>query len=168
MFNTRTFFGTDGTLTVANAESAMDADTMTSYFGEGNVVGRVLDVSVSVATSVHAFHEMGFRLPRELRAGRITIGGTVERAYVNGALLRLMLGDYATTEEAPGFTIPQFDMVLGLDNQSPAGEPGNSVLTLYGVMFDQWRLDLPADDFTIENARFQAQRVGLADTEVPA
>jgi hypothetical protein len=168
MFNTRTFFGTDGILTVANAESAMPADALTSYLGEGNVVGRVTNVSVSVATSVHAFHEMGFRLPRELRAGRISIDGSVERAYVNGALLRLMLGQYATTEEALGFAIPHFDMVLGLDNQSPPGEPGNSVITIYGVMFDRWRLELPAEQFTIENTHFQAQRIGVADTEVPS
>jgi hypothetical protein len=168
MFNTRTFFGTDGTLTVANAESAMDDDTLNLYFGEGHVVGRVANVSVAVTTNVHAWHEMGWRLPRELRAGSISIAGTVERAYVNGALLRLMLGEYPSTEEATEFTIPQFDMVLELDNQVPPGQPGNSVLTVYGVIFDQWCLELPAEHFTIEKVHFQAQRVGVADTEVPA
>jgi hypothetical protein len=168
MFNTRTFFGTDGTLTVANADSAMDAETLTSYLGQGNVVGRVVNVSLSVATDVQAFHEMGWRLPRELRAGRIAIGGTIERAYVNGALLRLMLGQYATAEEATGFTIPHFDLVVALDNQTPPGDPGNSSLTVYGVIFDRWRLDLPASDFTLENVGFKAQRIGVADTEVPA
>jgi hypothetical protein len=167
MYNTRTFYGTDGTLTVAN-QSAMEPDALTTYLGEGNVVGRVVGVALTVATRVQAFHEVGWRLPRELRAGRIEIAGTIERAYVNGALLRLMLGEYAVTEEATGFTIPSFDMVVALDNQTPPGEPGNSSLTIYGAMFDAWRLDLPADDFVLERLSFKAQRIGVADTEVPA
>jgi hypothetical protein len=167
MFNTRTFYGTDGTLTVAR-QTAVDADTLTSYLGEGNVVGRVTGVQLQVTTKVHAFHEMGWRLPRELRAGRIEISGSVERAYVNGALLRLMLGDYVTTEESPGFVVPNLDMVVAFDNQNPPGDPGNSVLTVYNVMFDRWRLDLPAEDFTLENLSFKAQRISAADIEVPS
>ena len=167
MYNTRTFYGTDGTLTVAN-QSAMEPDALTTYLGEGNVVGRVVGVELTVATQVQAFHEVGWRLPRELRAGRIEIAGTIERAYVNGALLRLMLGEYAVTEEATGFTVPSFDMVVALDNQTPPGEPGNSSLTIYGAMFDRWKLDLPADDFVLERLSFKAQRIGVADAEVPA
>lgn len=167
MYNTRTFYGTDGTLTIAN-QTAMEPEALTSYLGEGNVVGRVVNVTLDVSTDVEAFHEMGYRLPRELRAGRIEIGGSVERAYVNGAMLRLMLGEYVVTEEAPGFTIPSFDMVLALDNQTPPGDPGNSSLTVYGVMFERWRLDLPADDFILENLTFKAQRLAVADAEVPS
>ncbi len=166
MFNTRTFFGTDGTLTVAN--TAMDADTLTKYLGQGSTVGRVVNVTITVSTEVKAFHEMGSRLPRELRAGKIDISGTVERAFVNGALLRLMLGQYATDDEAAGFVIPTLDMVLTLDNQMPPGDDGNSVLTIYGVMFDGWDLNLPADDFVLEGLSYKAKRIGLVDTEVPA
>jgi hypothetical protein len=167
MYNTRTFYGTDGTLTIAG-QTAMEPADLTTYLGEGNVVGTVLGVELSVATRIRPFHPVGRRTPSELRAGRIEIAGTVERAYVNGALLRLMLGEYATTEEAPGFTIPTFDMVLALDNQQPPGAPGNSSLTVYGAMFEHWRLDLPADDFVLERLSFKAQRIGLADAEVPA
>jgi hypothetical protein len=167
MYNAQTFYGTDGTLTVAR-QTAMEPDALITYFGEGNTIGRVVNVGLSVATRVRAFHEMGSRLPRELRAGAIEITGTVERAYVNGALLRLMLGQYAENEEAAGFTIPEFDMVLTVDNQQPPGEEGNSVLTVYGAVFERWRLDLPADDFVLENAAFRAKRIAVADTEVPA
>jgi hypothetical protein len=167
MFNTGTFYSTDGSLTVAR-QTAMEADTLTSYLGEGSSIGRVTGVNLTVATQVRAFHEVGYRLPRELRAGRIEIAGTVERAYINGALLRLMLGQYATAEETTGFVIPTLDMVLGFDNQAPPGEPGNSTLTVYGVMFDRWRLDLPADDFVLEHLSFKAQRINVLDTEVPA
>jgi hypothetical protein len=167
MFNTRTFFGTDGTLTVAN-QTALEADTLTSYLGEGNTVGRVVNVSLSISTEVKPFHEIGFRLPRELRAGRIDIGGTVERALVNGALLRLMLGEYAVGEEAAGFVVPTLDMVVTLDNQQPPGDEGNSVLTVYGVVFDSWNMSVPAHDFVLEGLSFKAKRISVADTEVPA
>jgi hypothetical protein len=166
MFNSRTFFGTDGTLTVAN--TALDADTLTKYLGQGSTVGRVVNVTISVSTEVKPFHEMGSRLPKELRAGNIEISGTVERAFVNGALLRLMLGQYALEDEAAGFVIPTLDMVLTLDNQMPAGDDGNSVLTVYGVMFEGWDLNLPADDFVLEGLSYKAKRIGLVDTEVPA
>ena len=167
MFNTRTFFGTDGTLTVAN-QNAVEPDTLTSYLGEGNAIGRVVNVSLSVSTEVKSFHEIGSRLPRELRAGKITIGGTVERAFVNGALLRLMLGEYAVNEEAAGFVIPTLDMVVTLDNQMPPGDEGNSVLTVYGVVFDSWNMSVPAHDFVVEGLSFQAKRISVTDTEVPA
>jgi hypothetical protein len=166
MFNSRTFFGTDGTLTVAN--TALDADTLTKYLGQGSTIGRVVNVSISVSTEVKPFHEMGSRLPKELRAGNITISGTVERAFVNGAMLRLMLGQYATDDEAAGFVIPTLDMVLTLDNQVPPGDDGNSVLNVYGVMFDGWDFNLPADDFVLEGLSYKARRIGLLDTEVPA
>jgi hypothetical protein len=167
MFNTRTFFGTDGTLTVAN-QTALEPDTLTSYLGEGNTVGRVVNVSLAVSTEVKPFHEIGFRLPRELRAGRIEIAGTVERAFVNGALLRLMLGQYAVGEETTGFVVPTLDMVVTLDNQQPPGDEGNSVLTVYGVVFDSWNMGVPAHDFVLEGLSFKATRISVADAEVPA
>lgn len=166
MFNSRTFFGTDGTLTVAN-QTALDADTLTKYMGQGSTIGRVQNVTISVSTEVKPFHEMGSRLPKELRAGKIAIGGTVERAFVNGALLRLMLGQYATDDEAAGFVVPTLDMVLTLDNQMPPGDDGNTVLTVYGVMFEGWDLNLPADDFVLEGLSYKAKRVKVGDTEVP-
>lgn len=167
MFNTRTFFGTDGTLTVAN-QTAMEADTLTSYLGEGKQLGHVLNVTLSVATDVRPFHEIGSRLPRELRAGNIEIGGTIERAFLNGALIRLMLGEYAANEEAAGFVIPTADMVLTLDNQMPAGDEGNSVLTVYGVVFTSWQLGMSVNDFVLEDLVYKARRISLADAEVPA
>jgi hypothetical protein len=167
MFNTRTYFGTDGTLTVARQE-AVEPETLTSYLGEGNAVGRVVNVGLSISTEVKAFHEIGSRLPRELRAGRIQTRGTIERAFVNGALLRLMLGEYAVSEESAGFTIPTLDMVLTLDNQMPPGDEGNSVLTVYGVMFDSWNMGVPAHDFVLEGLSFQARSARISETEVAA
>jgi hypothetical protein len=165
VFNVNTFTGSDGVLTVSDAEP-FDADTFTAYFGEGGVVGRVTDVTVRVTTEIKTFHEMGSHAPRELRPGNIYIRGTVERAFINGSLLRLMLGQYATDEETTPFKIPQFNLKVLLDNLRPAGEEGNSVLTLYGVMFDSWDFRIPEADFVLERLSFQARRISTADTEV--
>jgi hypothetical protein len=167
MLNSYTYFGTDGSLTVSDPDG-LETDAFTQYFGESGAVARVVNVGVSVTTDVHAFYEIGQRLPSELRAGNIAISGTVERAYVNGALLRLMLGQYAVAEETPGLKVPTFNMKLILDNLRPAGEDGNSVLTLYGVVFQSWQWNLPEADFALERLAFKARRLAVADNPVPA
>jgi hypothetical protein len=167
VFNSRNFCGTDGTLVLSDPDG-LEAAVFTGYWGESGVVGRVTNVSISVTTEVKAFYELGSRSAKELRAGNIAIAGTVERAYLNGALLKLMIGQYAESEEMAGFTIPSFNMKLILDNLLPAGDEGNSVLTVYGVIFDTWQTALPEDDFMLEKLSFKARRLAIADTEVSA
>lgn len=168
MFNVNTFTGSDGVLTISDA-APFEADTFTAYFGEGGVVGRVTDVTVRVTTEIKTFHEMGSHAPRELRPGNIHIRGTVERAFINGSLLQLMLGSYATEEEGTEpFKIPEFNMKVLLDNLRAEDDAGNSVLTLYGVMFDSWDFHVPEADFVLERLSFQARRISTADTEVAA
>src|SRR6476646_6381005 len=116
-FNTSTYFGTDGSISLSDVDGF---DAFDNYFGEGGAVGRVTNISISVATEVKTFHELGSRAPRELRAGNFSISGTVERAYINGAMVKVMLGDYAEKEESAGFKIPTFNMKIILDNLAPA------------------------------------------------
>ncbi len=168
MFNSNTFYGSDGSLTLVDPD-AFDAETFTNYFGEAGVVGRLTNIALQVATEIKPFHELGSRAPKELRAGNIYINGTVERAYINGALLKLMLGQYAEGEEAGNaFPMPSFNMKVILDNLKPQGDEGNSILTVYGVMFDSWQFNLPEDDFVLEKLSFKARRIAVEDTEVPA
>jgi hypothetical protein len=167
MFNTNTFVGVDGILTLSD-QDAFDADTFSAYFGEGGVVGRVTNVTLNVSTDVKTFHELGAHTAKELRIGNIYVSGTVERAFINGALLRLMLGQYAESEEAGTFKMPTFNMKISLDNYLREGDEGNSVLTVYGVIFNSWQFKLPEDDFAVENLSFVARRVSVGDTQVPA
>jgi len=164
VFNTNVYSGADGTLAFGDP-TGMDADVFGKYFGETGQVGRVTNVSVAVSTRVKAFHEMGSHAPKEIRAGNIEISGSVERAYINGALLRLMLGKDATDEETPPLKMPTFNIKLILDNMLPEGDAGNSVLTLYDVIFDSWQFNLPEDDFVLERATFRARRIAVTDTE---
>lgn len=166
MFNSRNYSGTDGQLVLS--PDRLDPDYFTGYWGDQGVVGRVTNVAIAVSTEIKPFYELGSRSAKELRAGNIAISGSVERAYINGALVKLMLGAYAENEESPGFTIPNFDMKLILDNLMPAGDDGNSVLTVYGVVFDTWQAALPEDDFMLERLTFKARRLAIADTGVAA
>ena len=164
MFNTNVYSGTDGTLTLSNPVG-IEESVWESYLGEAGEVGRVTNVSLSVNTTIRAFHELGSHLPRELRAGSITIEGTIERAYINGAMLMLMLGKASSEEEKGPLRIPQFDMKIVLDNLTPEGDNGNSMLTVYGVMFDRWQFTLRDDDFLLENLAFKARRVAILDID---
>lgn len=171
MFNTQTFHGVDGVLTVADAVDTPpeSGSPIADYFGDVNgVVGRVVGVTAAVRVDVHPFHEIGRRTPLELRAGNMYVTGSVKRAYVNGALLRMLLGRYADAEEANAFAMPRFDMILSMDNLAAGGGPGASRLTLYSVLFDGWSFTMPEDDFVLEKMTFQARRVAIADTEVEA
>jgi len=167
MFNTNTFFGTDGVLTLSDADG-IDAAVFTNYFGEGGVVGRLTNVSLAISVEIKPFHELGSRAPKELRAGNLYISGTVERAFINGAMLKLMLGQYGDEEETAGFKIPKFNMKISLDNMRPAGDEGNAILTVYDVMFDAWQFNLPENDFVLEKLSFKARRIKTEDTEVSA
>jgi hypothetical protein len=167
VFNSHTYCGTDGSLILSDPDG-IDAAVFTGYWGETGVVGRVTNVSICVTTEVKPFYELGSRAPKELRSGNIAITGSVERAYINGALLKLMLGQYADTEEATGFKIPSFNMKLILDNLMPAGDEGNSVITLFGVIFESWQTNLPEDNFMLEKLAFKARRLAVTDTEVSA
>ena len=59
-----------------------------------------------VTNDVKPFHELGQRFATELRPGNINVCGTIDRAYINGALLKLMLGDAADSRPAGTFLSP--------------------------------------------------------------
>ncbi len=164
MFNTNVYSGTDGTLTLSTP-IGIDEQAWGKYFGEVAEVGRVTNIAISVNTAIRAFHELGSHLPRELRAGSVSIDGTIERAYINGAMLTLMLGKASSEEEKVALKIPSFDMKIALDNLTPEGDSGNSLLTVYGVMFDRWHFTLAQDDFVLENLSFKARRVAVLDID---
>jgi hypothetical protein len=94
----------------------------------------------------------------------------VRRAYINGALLRLLLGKYALEGENPQSPIaaPTFDIIIQLKPPDvPADMDYLSKLTVNKVIFDNWSFVIPEDDFVLEEASFQALRL-LVDDKQPA
>jgi hypothetical protein len=168
MAMTNTYTGANGTLTLADENSAAGADAkrvMDTY--ELRTVGRVTGASVHVDTHLEEFHEIGRRYATSLHPGNISIRGSVDRAYVNGALLFLLLGRGASSTQKPEpYPQPQFSMTLALHD--PAVPSATASLELKGVTFENWSYLLPEDDFVVENLRFRALTISVLDREAPA
>ena len=156
------YHGADGTISVAvdsgpagdKAKAVVDKYALTP-------IGRATGVTVRVTNDVKAFHELGQRFATDLRPGNINVYGTIERAYINGALLRLMLGDAADSRPAGTFVGPTFNLSLQL--VSPALPDNHATVTVMGVQLNEWNYHLPEDDFVLEKVSFRALWIKTED-----
>lgn len=155
MAATTVFRGSDGTLSVA-VESGPAGDRAKAVADKYSLtpVGRATGVTVKVTNDVQPFHELGQRFPTELRPGNVNVYGTIDRAYINGALLRLMLGDAADSRPAGTFVGPSFNLSLQLLN--PSTPDATATVTVMGVQLNEWNYSLPEDDFVMEQVSFRA------------
>ncbi|TCJ28938.1 hypothetical protein [Nocardioides jejuensis] len=165
MPNSNVFTGMDGSITVAvdDAESpeGQAANAVAEAFAL-SPIGRASNVSVQVHSELRPFHEVGQRYATELRPGNVNITGTMGRAHINGALLRLMLGDAAAgTRPAGAFVSPSFNLSLLLENPAKPGD--RSTLTVHGVKLDGWSYAMPEDDFVMEQVTFKALWISVQD-----
>ncbi len=138
------------------------ADALVGQYDLSNTIGRLQDVSVSISSDVRAFYEIGRRYPTHLRPGIVRVSGSARRAHVNGALLRLLLGDGAVSPPASAnFVQPAFNIVASLNNPARPGE--FTKMTVFGVKFDSWSYHIPAEEFVMESITFQAMRVAFEE-----
>jgi hypothetical protein len=152
---TTVYHGADGTISVAvESGAAGDAAKKVADAFSLTPVGRCTGVTVRVTNDVKPFHELGQRFATDLRPGNINVYGTIERAYVNGALLRLMLGEAGDARPAGSFVSPQFNLSVELKNPVDADHPAS--VTVMGVQLSEWNYELPEDDFVMENVAFRA------------
>jgi hypothetical protein len=164
MANASVFTGADGAITLSvpqgsEGEAAQAAITAYNLL----TVGRVVDVRVEVRSDVRAFNEIGQRYPTELRPGNVRITGTIGRAYLNGALLQLLLGEAASSRPAASWTQPAFNITVLLEN---AATPGTrSTLTLHDVKVNSWVVEVPEDEFVLERVGFHALYMSVADEQ---
>lgn len=165
MANTNVFTGSDATLTLAIEDSpeGQEANEVIEFYNL-SPVGRATNVEVRVETDIDVFHEIGKRHPRAVRAGNIYISGKIGRAYINGALLRLLLGKGALVERtAEPFPPPSFNLMLDL--KDPATPTTSSTLTVHNVKFENWAYTLPEDDFVLESVTFKALFITVEEKE---
>jgi hypothetical protein len=162
---TEVFTGAHGTLTLASDDTpeGADAKAVVDTFAI-QTVGRVSDVQVQVDTALKEFYEVGRRHPVSLSPGDIGISGSVGRAYVNGALLFLLLGrGVSPTAQAEPYVQPTFSITLQLKDPT---RPANSLsLEIGGVKFQNWHYTLPEDEFVMENLRFKALTIRVLDRD---
>ena len=164
MANTSVFTGADGSITLsvpqgAEGESAQDVLTAFDLIN----VGRVQNVKVEVHSELRAFNEIGQRYATQLRPGNVTVRGTIGRAYINGAMLRLLLGEAADNRPAASWAQPAFNITLLAENAA-APDVRNTV-TIHDAKIDSWVGNWPEDDFLMESVSFQALYLTVADEE---
>jgi hypothetical protein len=162
MPNTSVFTGADGsiTLSVPQGLEGESAQEVLDTFEMINV-GRVQNVKVEVYSEVRPFNELGQRYATQLRPGNVTIRGTIGRAYINGAMLRLLLGEAADTRPAASWAQPSFNITLLAQNA--AAPDVNNTVTIHDAKIDSWVGDWPEDDFLMESINFQALYLTVAD-----
>lgn len=166
MANSHVFTGLDGAISVA-AEAGVEGEAATAVADPYGLtpIGRAQGVTVSVTSDMRPFHEIGQRYATELRPGNVNVSGTIGRAHVNGALLKLMLGEDGAGGSRPAgaFVSPTFNLSLRLENSAA---PGNtSTVTVHGVKLDGWSYAMPEDDFVLESVSFKALWISVEDTE---
>lgn len=162
MANTSVFTGADGSMTLSVPQGAEgDAAQAVLEPFELLTVGRVHDVRIEVASDVKPYHEIGQRYATQLRSGNVTITGTIGHAYVNGALLRLLLGEAADSRPQASWVQPAFNIAVLLENSAAPGV--RNTLTLHDAKIDSWVVDVPEDDFVMESVSFQALYLSVGD-----
>jgi hypothetical protein len=164
MANSNVFRGSDGSIVLAvdtGAEGDLAQGVIDAY--QLTPVGRVTGVEVRVDSDVKPFHELGQRYPTELRSGNVNVSGSIERAFINGALLKLLLGDAAASRPAGTFVNPSFNLSLRAEN--PARPGISSTVTVHGVKIDEWAYTLPEDDFVVEQVNFKGLWISVEDAE---
>ncbi len=164
MANTNVFRGSDGSIVLA-VDAGVEGDSAKGVIDEYSLtpVGRVTNVEVRVNSDLKPFHELGQRYPTELRPGNVNVSGSIERAFINGALLKLLLGDAAKSRPAGTFVNPSFNLDLRLEN--PARPGVASSVTVHGVKIENWTQQIPEDDFVMERIDFKALWISVEDKE---
>ena len=146
-----------------NAPEGAAADALVSQYGLSNTVGRLRGVTITVTSDVKPFYEIGRRYPTHLRSGVVQTAGSVDRAHINGALLRLLLGDGATSPpKSANFVQPSFNIIATL--QDSARPDQQTKVIVFGAKFSSWSYNVPSDDFVMESVTFQALRVAFEES----
>ncbi len=164
MANTNVFRGSDGSIVLA-VDAGVEGDAAKAIIDEYSLtpIGRATNVEVIVESDLKPFHELGQRYPSELRPGNVNVSGSMERAFINGALLKLLLGGAAASRPAGTFVSPSFNIDLRLEN--PARPGVFSAVTIHGVKLENWAYQIPEDDFVMEKVTFKALWVSVEDKE---
>src|SRR3954452_11486923 len=146
-----------------NSPEGAAADALISQYDLSNVVGRLTGLTLAVSSDVRPFVELGRRYATVLRPGIVSVSGSAKRAHVNGALLRLLLGDGAVSPPAAAnFVQPALNIVTTL--RDPAYPDASSLVTVFGAKFDAWSYAIPDDDFVMESVTFKALRLAFEET----
>lgn len=162
MANSFVLRGSTATLQFASRDSPAGLLGTKIFNDEYNIatVGRVTGVEIRINTELEVFHQIGTRQPIEVVPGNINISGSIDRAYMNGALMRMLLGRVAGSgeneDDIPLELQPNFNLVLTMHDPREDNATKGTRITVSAVRFDDWTFTLPEDDFVMENISFKA------------
>ena len=146
----------------ASSPEGTVADGLVTEYDLSNAVGKLHNITITVTSDVKPFYEIGRRYPTHLRPGVVSVSGTAERAHVNGALLRLLLGDGAVSPPAQAnFVQPSFNIITTLND--PQRPDQRSQMNIFGVKFDTWFYQIPIEEFVMEQVSFKAIRLAFEE-----
>jgi hypothetical protein len=158
------YTGAHGTLGVAVAGTPAeraDFDAIKNAYTDLAIVGRVTEVDVCVHTEIEEFFEIGVRDVANLSPGNVRVSGAIGRAYINGAALSLLLGRGASSD----LTTIQPTFVLNLTLKDPSIPENSLIVSVFGVRFESWSLNIPQDHLVMEKLRFKAFGITVKDSE---
>jgi hypothetical protein len=173
MPNTETLRGSEATLQFVPRTNVRAGQLAQSIIADeysiNSAVGRVTGVEVCIQTDLEVFHEIGRRHAVSIHPGNVNVYGRVERAYINGALLRLLEGESAQSNPPANIqdaeVQPFFDLVIDFVRNLTPNNSGGTKITVEGVRFENWSVVVPEDDFVMENMTFKAIRVVREEKE---
>ena len=116
-------------------------------YKDGVLVGKVSTVSVTVATGLDPFYEIGSRTPSVLTEGNLEITGSMEKAWIDTNYLSLVLSSGVLTD---------FDLVF-----KAALAAGAPWIYLYDCKFESATVDIPQDGVMTESYDFRALTMGV-------
>ena len=90
----------------------------------------------------------GSAAPRSCGRATCRSRGTFGRAYVNGAMLSLLLGEARSGRPAASWVQPAFNVTVRVANASNGAV---NTLTLHDVKIDNWTYNLPEDEFVMSS-----------------
>src|SRR5258706_2016393 len=160
--NTSVYTGADGSISLS-VPKGVEGDAAQKAITGGDLltIGRVQSVRFEVHSIAKPYHEVGQRYATELRAGNVSIQGTIGRAFLNGAMLNLLLGAAASSRPARSWAQPTFNITIQVQN--PALPDIRTNVTLHEVKIDNYAFDMPEDDFVMESVGFQALYLSVED-----
>lgn len=165
------FTGKNGTLTLSPSqtlipEGAAATDIHNAYKlpAAAAPIARLTAIEVYVDTALEEFHQIGQRHAVSLHPGDIHIHGKVGQAYINGALLFLLLGGGASKNNPKEqYVQPVFDIAMSLTDPAIADTTTAATLTITGVKFATWMNTIPEDGFVMQNLTFKALKINVVD-----
>jgi len=163
------FTGKNATLTLAASQTPEGDATSAVLAGygltSGTAIARLTAIEVYVDTALEEFHQIGQRYATSLHPGDIHIHGKVGQAYINGALLFLLLGKGGlNTNPLEQYVQPNFDIIMSLTNPAILNPAAEAKMTIKGVKFATWMNTIPEDGFVMQNLTFKAIKINVDDT----